>query len=329
MSFLTGLLVVPLVWIPRTRHQVLRMRTVLAHRPPPGLGATLGRRRICSLPHMIEEKAAVDRLIDDLGSLVARHASAPLELGELHRSLSDATETAQAALDASAAAASAPANKVTVADLRAQLAARGLPTSGLKADLVARLAAADELAVGNEVHAGSSSTAAASASAVDEALELQLRRVRQKHAGQGPQTGVFTDGGCSPNPGPGGWGVVAVRDGVELWRAGAHEPSTTNNRMEMAAIIHAMRELPADEAHVIYSDSQLCVRTLNEWAASWARNGWKQGSGATPKNLDLVQEAHALKQARPLLSLEWIKGHGGSLWNEYADCLASAWMSRG
>lgn len=276
---------------------------------------------------MGEEEAAVDGLVDDLRSLVSRHAGAPLQLSELHRSLADATERAQAALDARAAAARPPAKKVTVADLRAQLAARGLPTSGLKADLIARLATDDEQAVGNERHAHSGSTTSASVSAVDEALELQLRQVRQKHAGQGPQTGIFTDGGCSPNPGPGGWGVVAVRDGVELWRAGAHEPATTNNRMEMSAIIHAMRELPADEAHVIYSDSQLCVRTLNEWAANWARNGWKQGGGATPKNLDLVQEAYALKQARPLLSVEWIKGHGGSLWNEYADCIASAWMA--
>lgn len=141
----------------------------------------------------------------------------------------------------------------------------------------------------------------------------------------GPHDGLFTDGACSGNPGPGGWGVVHVKDNEVLAEKNGHDPDTTNNRMEMLALIHAYEMLPADSREVIYSDSQLCVKTINEWAAGWERRGWKRKQGPV-KNLELVQQAHALAKAHPHVELRWIKAHNGSRWNEYADALATAYM---
>jgi ribonuclease HI len=140
----------------------------------------------------------------------------------------------------------------------------------------------------------------------------------------GPQEGVFTDGSAVPNPGPGGWGVVWVRGGEIVAERHGHEPQTTNNRMELTAVSEALRLLPEDAEVTIHSDSELVVRTLNEWAPGWERAGWKRKAGPI-KNLELVQEALALKRKRPRVKLEWIQAHAGSRWNEYADALASEW----
>jgi ribonuclease HI len=154
---------------------------------------------------------------------------------------------------------------------------------------------------------------------------LPLARVLEKYS-SGPQTGVFTDGSCSGNPGPGGWGAVYVLDGKVLAQEYGDDPETTNNRMEFTAMIHGLQMLgPAEEMNV-YTDSQLVVNTLTQWAKGWERNGWKRRDGEV-KNLDLVQEAFALFKERPLARLQWIKAHDGSLWNEYADALSTAYMS--
>ncbi|MCI5065205.1 ribonuclease HI [bacterium] len=150
--------------------------------------------------------------------------------------------------------------------------------------------------------------------------------VLQRYTG-GPQSGVFTDGGSSPNPGPGGWGFVHVEGGEILREEHGHEAETTNNRMELTALINAFRALPKDVEVTVYSDSDLCVKTLKEWAPGWRARGWKRKSGPI-KNLELVQEAFALYEERPGVTVKWIKAHDGSLWNEYADALATAWMRR-
>ncbi len=143
----------------------------------------------------------------------------------------------------------------------------------------------------------------------------------------GPDTGIFTDGSCDPNPGPGGWGLVWVESGEIREERNGQAPDTTNNRMELQALIEAMTLLAEDARVDIYSDSQLCVKTVNEWAAGWERRGWKRKTGPI-KNLDLVQELWALAQARPGVTFKWIKAHDGSRWNEYADALASTYMLR-
>ena len=141
----------------------------------------------------------------------------------------------------------------------------------------------------------------------------------------GPASGVFTDGSCYGNPGPGGWGVVRVRDGAVLaQRHGAH-PSTTNNRMEFEAMIAGLEMIDPSEAEDVYSDSNLVVQTLNEWAAGWERRGWKRRAGPV-KNLDLVTRAYRLATDRPRARIRWIRAHDGSLWNEYADALATAYL---
>jgi len=143
----------------------------------------------------------------------------------------------------------------------------------------------------------------------------------------GPDTGVFTDGSCDPNPGPGGWGFVWVKNGEILQERFGQDAQTTNNRMELQALIEAFRMLPESGHHTVYSDSQLAVNTITQWAAGWEKRGWKRKSGPI-KNLELVQELWALSNAKPEIELKWIKAHDGSLWNEYADALASTYMRR-
>lgn len=139
-----------------------------------------------------------------------------------------------------------------------------------------------------------------------------------------PETGVFTDGGASPNPGPGGWGAVYVVEGRIQGEASGHDPDTTNNRMELTALIEGMRLVPEGTPTTIYSDSNLVVRTINEWASGWEQRGWKRRSGPV-ENLDLVKRAYGDFRRRPELTLRWIKAHAGFTWNEYADQLANAW----
>jgi ribonuclease HI len=140
----------------------------------------------------------------------------------------------------------------------------------------------------------------------------------------GPQTGIFTDGSARPNPGPGGWGVVWVQDGTIVKSAHGSAPDTTNNRMELTGLITALKMLPPGTALDVFTDSELCVNTINTWAHSWKKNGWKKKSGPI-KNLELVQELYDLKQQHPAVTLKWIKAHNGWLWNEYADSLSTAW----
>jgi len=137
----------------------------------------------------------------------------------------------------------------------------------------------------------------------------------------GPDSGVFTDGACSGNPGPGGWAAVRVRDGRVVEERSGHADHTTNNRMELSALIAAYEMLPDDADETIWSDSQLCVRTINEWAAGWERRGWKRRTGPV-ENLDLVRRLWELARRHPHVRLRWLRAHDGSTWNEYADRLA-------
>jgi ribonuclease HI len=110
--------------------------------------------------------------------------------------------------------------------------------------------------------------------------------------------------------------IVAERHG--------HDPDTTNNRMELTALIEGAALVPTGVEATVYSDSRLAIRTVTEWAAGWERRGWKRKTGPV-ENLDLVKRAFAAYRARPELSLEWIAGHSGARWNEYADALANEW----
>jgi len=117
-----------------------------------------------------------------------------------------------------------------------------------------------------------------------------------------------------------------VIDGKVVEKRCGHEPNTTNNRMELRAIIEAYTMMPPDGVP-IYTDSKLCVDSINDWAPGWERRGWRRHRGEI-KNLDLVQELFALARARPDVQLTWIKAHVGYQWNEYADRLAGAMVRR-
>ena len=154
-------------------------------------------------------------------------------------------------------------------------------------------------------------------------LDLPLREVLERFH-KGPETGVFTDGSARPNPGPGGWGVVYVEDGKILAQKHGSQPETTNNRMELTALIEGYKMINPKTEIDVYTDSELCCNIINKWAAGWEKRGWKRKDGQI-KNLELVQELYALAKSRPLARLRWIKAHNGWRWNEYADSLATAW----
>jgi ribonuclease HI len=139
-----------------------------------------------------------------------------------------------------------------------------------------------------------------------------------------PSTGVFTDGSAVPNPGPGGWGVVYVVDDEIVAEQSGYDPDTTNNRMELTALAEALSVIPDGTPITVFSDSNLAVRTITEWAAQWERRGWKRKSGPV-ENLDLVKKVFMGYRRRPEIELRWIKAHVGFKWNEYADRLASRW----
>lgn len=153
--------------------------------------------------------------------------------------------------------------------------------------------------------------------------DLTLAEVLAKYT-EGPQSGVFTDGASHPNPGPGGWGAVYVEDGQVIREAFGHDPQTTNNRMELTALIHGFDLVPRGVSCQVWTDSQLCVKTINEWAAAWQRNGWKRKTGEI-KNLDLIKILYAKHLERPELKISWIAAHSGYRWNEYADSLSTAY----
>ena len=154
-------------------------------------------------------------------------------------------------------------------------------------------------------------------------IDLPLSEVLKKYS-LGPNSGVFTDGSARPNPGPGGWGAVYVKNGEIINQAYGHVESTTNNRMELTALIEGLKLIPHQEEVEMFTDSELCVNTFTKWADSWAKNGWKRKSGPIA-NLELVQELYFLYKERPHVKLKWIKAHNGWLWNEYADSLSTAW----
>ncbi len=131
---------------------------------------------------------------------------------------------------------------------------------------------------------------------------------------------LYTDGACSGNPGPGGWGVI-LRMGEHEKELFGGEPETTNNRMEMMAVIEGLRALKRSVRADIYTDSQYVMKGMNEWIHGWKARGWKTASKEPVKNVDLWQ-ALDKECARHELKWHWVKGHAGHVENERADALA-------
>jgi ribonuclease HI len=141
---------------------------------------------------------------------------------------------------------------------------------------------------------------------------------------------AYTDGACSGNPGPGGWGVLmlAREDGkvVKERTLNGGEPHTTNNRMELLAAISALEALTRISELTIVTDSAYVKNGVTEWIHGWKRNGWKTAGKDPVKNVDLWQRLDTA-QAKHKVIWRWIKGHAGHAENERADELARAGMA--
>ena len=131
---------------------------------------------------------------------------------------------------------------------------------------------------------------------------------------------IWTDGACSGNPGPGGWGVVIKRGDVFTEMYGG-EKATTNNRMEMLAAIQALESLPEGAAAIIHTDSNYVKDGLNKWIINWKKRGWKTADKKPVKNQDFWMALDAANAARKI-EWRWVKGHNGDPGNERADELA-------
>lgn len=131
---------------------------------------------------------------------------------------------------------------------------------------------------------------------------------------------IWTDGACSGNPGPGGWGAILRFNGTEKELSGA-EALTTNNRMELMAAIAALEALTRPCAVTLTTDSQYVKDGLTKWIHGWKRNGWKTADKKPVKNEDLWKRLEAAA-GRHTVTWQWVKGHAGHAENERADALA-------
>jgi ribonuclease HI len=137
-----------------------------------------------------------------------------------------------------------------------------------------------------------------------------------------PVVEIFTDGACSGNPGPGGWGTVLRYGGVEKELSGG-EPATTNNRMELLAAIAGLEALKRPCRVALYTDSIYLRDGITKWLPNWKARAWRTAAGAPVKNVDLWQRLEAAAAPHEV-TWRWIRGHAGHPENERADALARA-----
>lgn len=138
---------------------------------------------------------------------------------------------------------------------------------------------------------------------------------------------LFTDGGCSGNPGPGGWAYILKHTGTgKVSEGSGGDPATTNNRMELQAVIEGLKRLTRHTSVCVVTDSGYVKNGITQWMQNWKRNSWKrkEGNKLVPvKNVEYWQELDALVQKHDV-SFEWVKGHAGHPENERCDELAVA-----
>lgn len=133
---------------------------------------------------------------------------------------------------------------------------------------------------------------------------------------------IYTDGACSGNPGPGGWGALLLWNGHEKELSGG-EDETTNNRMEMMAVIKGLEALKKPSTVKLYTDSKYVQQGVNEWLEGWKARNWKSASKKPVKNQDLWQQIDSLISTHNVEFI-WVKGHAGHEFNERVDKLAVA-----
>jgi ribonuclease HI len=130
---------------------------------------------------------------------------------------------------------------------------------------------------------------------------------------------IYTDGGCDPNPGVGGWAAVMLYNGTERELSGG-DPDTTNNRMELIAAVEALSALKRPCSVVLHTDSQYLKNGITQWLPGWKRKGWKRKGGEL-KNVDLWKQLDELA-GRHAVEWRWVRGHAGNHFNERCDVLA-------
>ena len=144
---------------------------------------------------------------------------------------------------------------------------------------------------------------------------------------------IYTDGSCRKNPGPGGWGMLVMNeeDTKVLFYEYDSAEMTTNNRMELSAILCALQyaeEYP-DDTFIIYSDSAYVVNSCNEWMRNWAANNWKNSKKVTVENVDLMKEIYSyISRDFPNFEIRKCSGHTGEVGNELADAVATGTWSK-
>ena len=137
---------------------------------------------------------------------------------------------------------------------------------------------------------------------------------------------IFTDGSCSGNPGPGGWGVLIEIDNENIELSGG-DRETTNNRMELMAAIKALEEIDKDYEITLYTDSNYVKDGITSWISNWKKNNWKTASKKDVKNKELwMRLDEAIKDKN--ISWVWVKGHAGNAGNEQADYLARSALEK-
>ncbi len=136
-----------------------------------------------------------------------------------------------------------------------------------------------------------------------------------------PQVEIFSDGACRGNPGPGGWGAL-LRFGDREKSMWGGEPETTNNRMELLAVIEALRALKRPCRVRVTTDSRYVMQGIAEWMRNWKKRGWKTAAGKPVKNQDLWRALDE-EVERHRVEWSWVKGHSGHRENEIADQLAN------
>jgi len=132
---------------------------------------------------------------------------------------------------------------------------------------------------------------------------------------------IWTDGGCKPNPGPGGWAAIVRYKGVEREISG-HDPTTTNNRMELTAAAEALESLKRPCRVVVNTDSEYLRNGITRWQTGWVRKGWKNAKGDPVANMDLWRRLLELVKVHQI-EWRWVRGHDGDVMNERADVLAT------
>jgi ribonuclease HI len=158
--------------------------------------------------------------------------------------------------------------------------------------------------------------------------DLFRRSTRARLGPEASEVELFTDGACSGNPGPGGWAFL-LRLGAHEREGSGHEPHTTNNRMEVLAVIRGLQSLKRPCRVRLTSDSQYVVRAISEWMEGWKAKGWRRNGGPKGElvNADLWRELDGLLAVHDVRA-QWVRGHVGHEENERVDALAQAEASR-